>query len=233
MTQDTPITILADMRETRSPVLPRLQELGVQVKVGELEIGDYIISGSIAIERKTAIDFISSIQDGRLFNQAGKMKLNFPRPIFLIEGDVYSTRSKIAREAIDGALSFLVCIEGISVLYVRNPTAAADLIYRMAKHAQHGLGYDVAFRRGKVEPGRHESLFCIEGVVGVGPTTAIKALKRFRSTHAFMNASVQDLMTIPGIGKSKAERIFNSIRWEDTGEEASEGDPTPSMFADK
>lgn len=223
------ITILADMRESRCPVLPRLTELGAQVRVGALETGDYILSGQIAVERKTAVDFVSSILDGRLFNQAGKLKLNFERPLMLIEGDVYSTRSAITREAIDGALSFLVCMAGISVLYVRNPQASADLIYRMAKHAQQGLGYEVAFRRGKVAPGKQEALFCIEGVVGVGPSTAQKILGHFRSVHAFMNASVQELMAVPGIGQKKAERIFESIRWQ-----LSDSDQAPalSLFAD-
>lgn len=223
------ITIFADMRETRSPVLPRLKELGATIKVGDLDCGDYVISGQIAVERKTAVDFVSSVMDGRLFNQTGKLKLNFERPVILIEGDVYSTRSAISREAIDGALSFLVCVEGISVLYVRNPTACADLLYRMAKHSQQGLGYEVAFRRGKVAPGKQEALFCIEGVVGVGPSTAQKALDHFRSVHAFMNASVQELMAVPGIGQKKAERIYQSIRWK-----LSEGDHTPatSMFED-
>jgi Fanconi anemia group M protein len=210
----TEVTILCDMRETRSGVLERLRDLGASVKVGELEIGDFVISNELVIERKTAEDFVLSIMDGRLFTQAARMKLNFARPVFLIEGDVYATRSKISREAIDGALSFIVAIEGASVLYVRTPRSAAELIFRMATHAQNGLSYDVAFRRGKSEPGQGHALFLLEGVPGVGPTTASKVLTHFRSPLAFMNASIEKLMEVPGLGKKKAERIYSCIRWE-------------------
>lgn len=210
----TEVTIFCDMRESRSGVLERLRDLGASVKVGDLETGDYVVSSELVIERKTADDFISSIMDGRLFTQAARMKLNFARPVFLIEGDIYATRSKITREAIDGALSFIVAIEGASVLYVRTPRNAAELIFRMAKHCQEGLGYDVAFRRGKSEPGEGHALFLLEGTPGVGPTTAAKVLTHFRSPLAFMNASIDKLMEVPGLGKKKAERIFSCIRWE-------------------
>jgi ERCC4-type nuclease len=207
------VTILCDMRESKSGVIEHLRQHGARVQLGELETGDFVISGSIAIERKTATDFVASILNGRLHNQAGKMRLNFERPVFLLLGDIYSTRSAIAREAIDGAVSFLTAVEGITVLSVLNEYAAAGLIFRMAKHAQNGLGYDVAFRRGKVEPGQGEALFAIEGMPGVGPTTAIKILNHFRSINAFMNASVEELMKVPGLGPKKAERIHKSIHW--------------------
>lgn len=224
------VTIFCDMRESRSGVLERLRELGADVKMGELATGDYVVSGELVIERKTASDFILSVMDGRLFNQIAKMKLAFPRPVFLIEGDVYATRSNITREAIDGALSFIVAIEGATVLYVRTPRNAAELIYRMASHCQKGLGYEVAFRRGKSAPGKGEALFVIEGVPGIGPTTASKVLAHFRSTLAFMNASVEELMAVPGLGKKKAERIHSCIRWElPTGEEVG---TLSSLFAD-
>jgi len=215
------VTILCDMRESRSGVLERLRELGADVKIGELATGDYVVSGELVIERKTADDFVLSIMDGRLFNQSAKMRLAFARPVFLIEGDVYATRSKITREAIDGALSFIVAIEGASVLHVRSPRTAADLIYRMAKHCQQGLGYEVAFRRGKTEPGKGEALYVIEGLPGIGPTITGNVLSHFRSILAFMNATVAELMAVTGLGKKKAERIHSCIRWElPAGEEA-------------
>ncbi|MFL1449397.1 ERCC4 domain-containing protein [Pseudomonas tritici] len=214
MTEENTVTILASTSEASSPTLPRLKDLGAHVRVGDLEVGNYVISGAIVVLRMTAVEFVESVIDGTVFHRAGKMTMNFTRSVFLIEGDVYSTRAAIAREAIDGALCFLVCVEGASILYVRNPTGAADLIYRLAKQAQKNLRFDQAFQRAKVTPGRQQATFTLESVVGIGPTTAIKALERFRSIFAFMNASVQQLMDVPGIGVKKAERIHSSIRWE-------------------
>lgn len=210
----TEVNIFCDNREVPSGVLERLRDMGASVKIGDLESGDYVVSNQLVIDRKTADDFISSILDGRLFNQAARMKLNFARVVFLIEGDIYATRARITREAIDGALSFIVAIEGTSVLYVRTPRNAAELIFRMAKHCQAGLAQDVAFRRGKIEPGVGHALFLLEGSAGVGPTSAAKVLTHFRSPLAFMNASIEKLMDVPGLGKVKAERIYSCIRYE-------------------
>jgi ERCC4-type nuclease len=215
MSKEATVTILADSSEAESPVLPRLQSLGAHVRLGDLETGSHVISGDTVVLRMTATEFVEGIMDGRLFHKAGKMSLNFTRSVFLVEGDLYSTRAPIAREAIDGALAFLTFVEGASVLYVRNPTATADLLYRLAKQAQKDMEYGKAFQRAKVSPGRQQALFTIESVFGVGPATAVKALERFHSVYAFITASVEQLTNIPGIGQKKAERIHSSLRWED------------------
>ena len=232
MTTETPITILADTAEVNSGLLPRLQSAGAHVRVGDLECGSYVISGTVVVLRFTALEFVEAIVNGKLFHKAGKASMNFARCVFLIEGDMYSTRAVIARDAIDGALSFLVCVEGASILYMRNPIATADLIFRLAKQAQKNLGAEMSFQRAKVTPGRQEALFTLESVSGIGPSTAPKALEEFRSVLKFVNASVQQLMAIPGIGQKKAERIYNGLRWEegnaiDAGSEAA-SNPTNS-----
>jgi len=53
-------------------------------KVKRIEIGDFIISERVAVERKTAADFVSSIVDGRLFDQAAKMKEAYEKPLIII-----------------------------------------------------------------------------------------------------------------------------------------------------
>lgn len=215
MSEENSVTVLVDTTESESAVLPRLQSLGAHIRVGDLEAGNYVISGAMAVLRMSAVEFVEGIVDGMLFHKAGKMNLNFERSVFMIDGDIYSTRVPIAREAIEGAVSFLICVEGASVLYVRNPVTTADLLFRLAKQAQKNLGYEMAFQRAKVASGRQEALFTLESVSGIGPNTALKALDHFRSVFAFVNASVQQLMSIPGIGQKKAERIFNSLRWEE------------------
>lgn len=214
MSDETTITILADTSERDSPILPQLTSLGAHVRIGDLEAGSYVVSGAIAVLQLSAVEFVQGIVDGSLFHKAGKMKLNFVRSVFMVDGDIYSTRIAIARDAIEGAVAFLICVEGASVLYVRNTAVAASQLYRLAKQAQKNLGFDMAFQRAKVASGREEALFTLESVPGIGPSTAPKALDRFRSVFAFVNASIQQLTAVPGIGSKKAERIYNSLRWE-------------------
>ena len=96
------IKIHADMRESAT-IAELKQYPDVHVEVGSLPTGDFRIGEEVIVERKTAMDFIQSIMDKRLFEQVAKMKISFERPIIFIEGDVYATRSEISVEAIDGA----------------------------------------------------------------------------------------------------------------------------------
>ena len=228
--QNPVLEIYCDIRESRTGILEKLVLLGAKPIVGELEIGDFVLTSDLVVERKSAVEFVASILDGRLFNQAGKTQLNFSRSVFLIEGDVYSTRTAIAREAIDGALSFLVAINGCSVLYVKDQAASANLIFRMAKQAQDGSGNNPPFRRGKTAPGKSEALFMIEGTPGVGPATSIKILNHFRSARAFFTSTLEDLQGIAGLGPKRAARIHQAINWElPSGEEVR---PGHSLFSD-
>ena len=56
--------IFVDFRENRSKVPKLLPELGVGVQTADLA-ADYIISRDCWVERKTVLDFITSIADRR------------------------------------------------------------------------------------------------------------------------------------------------------------------------
>lgn len=225
------VKIYVDAREIPSGIPEALRGLGAEVEVGNLETGDYIARYDIAIERKTATDFVNSIFDMRLTNQVAKMRLSFKTVIFLVEGDIYGTRSKIKPEALDGAISYLIVVMGCTVLYYNKVGRAAGLIYRLAKQAQEGLGYEVAFRKGKVAPGKAQALFTIEGLTGAGPVTSKKLLNQFRSVFKVINASEAELKQVSGIGPTKAQRMYEGIHWEmPEGENA---DSEVSLFADE
>jgi len=77
--------ILIDNREKDSRIPNILKNKGIPILFENLEIGDYII-GDIIIERKTSKDFIASVFDGRIFQQANKITSFTNRAILLIEG---------------------------------------------------------------------------------------------------------------------------------------------------
>ncbi|MHA2320504.1 MAG: helicase-related protein, partial [Candidatus Thorarchaeota archaeon] len=67
--EDDHIRLIVDSRELPTAVARELTRLDVEISGESLEIGDYVASEDVAIERKETGDFIQSLIDGRLFVQ--------------------------------------------------------------------------------------------------------------------------------------------------------------------
>src|SRR3989338_2343698 len=75
--------IYVDYREPEKII--ELLKKNNAVKVAKLEVGDYIIDG-VVIERKTIVDFLSSLASGKIFEQVERLRQNCQKPYLLIEG---------------------------------------------------------------------------------------------------------------------------------------------------
>lgn len=207
-------TIIVDSRESRSGLTLKLQSLGVDVVSEELECGDYVLADGFVVERKTANDFVISIQDRRIFTQAPVMKSAYKRCVVVVEGDVFATRSVMAPEAILGAISWLSVLEGIPVLTTRDTAQTAQLLLTMHRHAVEGLGYDIALRGAKPKDRSVQSQYLVEGLQGIGPTAARKLLAVFGSAHAVFNADAAALRAVAGIGPKTVVAIRETLEFD-------------------
>jgi fanconi anemia group M protein len=199
-TPEKPVTLIADSREVRSGIAIKLGRFpGVTVVQQELSSGDYIIAEGFAVERKDANDFVLSVMQGRLFDQVARMQNEYPRTAVLIEGDPYGTRSAIAPEAVDGALSWLSLLSGVQVIFSPSVAVTPRLLWRMAIHATHGLGYEIPLRAAK--PKNAVAQYLVEGLPSVGPKTAQILLAHFGSPHAVFTATEEELLKVAGLGK--------------------------------
>jgi ERCC4-type nuclease len=204
--------IVIDHRESRSTVYKALtSHPDVTAVVRELSSGDYLPHPSLAIERKTAEDFILSIMDNRLFAQVLRLKEEFPHVVFVIEGNPYATRSQISRDAILGAFTYLIAIEGVSVMRVDDAKETAALIYNLARHKHEGLGYIPPLRSEKPKNTIDLSRYLVEGLPGVGPKMAVALLGHFGCAKNVFNAGIDEMCKVPGVGKKSAERIRQAI----------------------
>ena len=61
-----PSRVIVDMREFRSTLPSLLHAHEVQVIPATLQVGDYVISPSMVVERKSVADLIQSFNSGRL-----------------------------------------------------------------------------------------------------------------------------------------------------------------------
>ncbi|XP_048262772.1 DNA repair endonuclease XPF isoform X2 [Bombus terrestris] len=84
---EIPNTVIVDMREFRSELPAILYTRGMKVEPITLQVGDYILSPDICVERKSISDLIGSLNSGRLYNQAIAMTRHYSKPMLLIEFD--------------------------------------------------------------------------------------------------------------------------------------------------
>ena len=80
-----PATVVVDVREFRSALPNMLHLHAIGVKPVTLEVGDYVLTPDVCVERKSVSDLIQSLASGRLFNQAEAMQRYYKRPALLIE----------------------------------------------------------------------------------------------------------------------------------------------------
>jgi Fanconi anemia group M protein len=207
-----PLLIRVDSRERQSPVPALLAAFpDVALAFAALPSADYILSDEVAIERKTASDFVASILDRRLFGQTTRMKLLFPRAVLVIEGDLAKVPHSIDIQAIRGALAFLTVRAGITVLQLSDSTETAAMLRIMARHAQERLGQPISLREPRPQIEELYAAYLVEGLPGVGPRRAHMLLAHFGSPAAIMCASAEALAQVPGIGKKSAQRIWQAL----------------------
>jgi Fanconi anemia group M protein len=217
------LIIFVDTREQSSNVVRELSKKeDVFIKVKQLEIGDFILSNEVVVERKTVNDFLESIIDGRLFNQLVSMASNFEKPLLLIEGNIeelYTLRD-IHENAVKGALSSIMLNYRVPILFSRNLEETVSFLYLIAKREQFGKDKDIRLRVGrKGLTDKELQQFIVESLPEVGPRLAKNLLKHFGSVKKIFNASEKKLMKVEKIGKKKAKKIRRIIDLEFKEEE--------------
>lgn len=213
------IRIIVDDRESRCPVIDVFREdKSVEILIRRLPIGDYEIDGRLLVERKTLLDFVSSIKDGRLFRQACRMAASpLLRPLLILEGTLSDLAScGMQREALQGALITLNLILGIPVLRAKDPRESARLMLFAARQIMTFASGAIP-RKGKRPRGKRKTqLEILQGLPNIGPERAANLLEAFGTVEQVISASLDQLLTVPAVGPVTAK----AIRWavsEDAG----------------
>ncbi|XP_051205942.1 DNA repair endonuclease UVH1 [Lolium perenne] len=77
--------VIVDMREFMSSLPNVLHQKGIRIIPVTLEVGDYVLSPLICVERKSISDLFQSFASGRLYNQVETMIRYYKIPVLLIE----------------------------------------------------------------------------------------------------------------------------------------------------
>ncbi|CAM0871316.1 unnamed protein product [Alopecurus aequalis] len=82
---DKEMQVIVDMREFMSSLPNVLHQKGIRIIPVTLEVGDYVLSPLICVERKSIADLFQSFASGRLYNQVETMIRYYKIPVLLIE----------------------------------------------------------------------------------------------------------------------------------------------------
>eukprot|EP00736_Rhodelphis_marinus_P006479 Rmarinus@m.28259 len=77
--------VIVDMREFRSSLPALLHDEGLIVHPLVIEVGDYVLTPDICVERKSIRDLIQSFISGRLLKQTEALCQHYKTPVLLIE----------------------------------------------------------------------------------------------------------------------------------------------------
>ncbi|MFX1312785.1 MAG: ERCC4 domain-containing protein, partial [Promethearchaeota archaeon] len=205
--------IICDNRETASSVVRMLSLMGVNLKLEQLPIADYVLSNRVGIERKTAQDFSDSIKDGRLFRELIDLKDHFERSILILEGNPLD-ESIINENALYGAITTIILNIGISIYKTKNSEETANFLYQLAKKEQSESKKKISIRFDKVPL---ETSFLLEyivaGIPGVNNLRAKNLLNAFKTLQKLFLADISDLTKVENIGKKIAQDIYKISRY--------------------
>lgn len=204
--------IYVDSRELASTVARELLEFGIISKPKMLDVGDYVLSDRVVIERKTTEDFLQSIVDKRLMEQAVRLKQSYQRPIMILEGDGLYSKRGIHPNAIRGALASVAVDFGMPILFSQDEKETASFINVILKHEREERRGEVQIRgEKKVLTLKEQQEYLIVGLPNVNITLAKRLLREFKSVQGVFKATPEKLEKVQGIGRKKAEEIRNVL----------------------
>lgn len=195
MSQNFQLTIYLDSREHKLINLfdqKKLKKFSIEIET--LDVGDILLSEECIIERKEGFDFMSSLIENRLFEQAKRLVATYNRPILLLEGlnQFVFQNINLHLASIYGALTKL-WNWGISIVPTLNLKHTAIFIERMVTRL-----YFKEKRPQNVEPLPRSAPkklsyderkpYILEGLIDCGPNKAEQLINYFDSPYNVFQA---------------------------------------------
>lgn len=212
--------ILIDSRE---PDHIKKIKFGCPLMVQTLETGDLHIATDddklLIVERKTANDFVSSIKDGRLFNQVARAKQLTPYVYVVVVGSILPARNN--KTIINGNVTgwdyaaiqgVMLSIQelGASIVFCADDNDFLPCIVRLANRSRDSV---------PVMPVREANIFggaenVLASLPGIGVKKAVDLLGHFPNVGSalWFLTDIDDKETkIPGIAENTKKNIVKLL----------------------
>lgn len=190
--------IIADIHEKNSLILAQLKEnKNITLEIKHLRIGDYLI-GKTIIERKTVSDFISSMLNKRLIIQLKQMQ-KYKSQLLIIEGideqELYRKDTKMNPNSIRGFILSIITNYQTPIIFTQDYEDTSQYIITLAKQ-QLKKPIEISLHHRIPKKLKEQKSYVLESFPNIGPVTAKKLLKKFKTLEKIFNATEKDLKPI-------------------------------------
>ncbi|MDD5191821.1 MAG: ERCC4 domain-containing protein [Candidatus Nanoarchaeia archaeon] len=184
--------IIADIHEKDSMILAELSEnKEIELIIRPLKIGDYLIGNTI-IERKTIQDFVSSMISRRIIEQLKQMR-QYKNQLLILEGDLNDV--DFNQNAIRGFILSIITNYQIPIIFTQDYEDTSKYLITFAKQ-QLKKPAEISLHSRIQKTISEQKQYILEAFPGIGPATAKKLLKEFKTLSNTINAKEEDLEKI-------------------------------------
>ena len=211
---------ISDKEQSRiEPATQYFKELGLTVEITNLQYGDYVFDNKVAFEYKTIADFIASIQDNRVFNEAINQAENYNWHYVLIQGNEHERTKCLAMTkhyvpvTIFQYYGAIASINRYStVLEVYSPYIQ-EAFYKMYIQARKDLSTKPIVKRHGRKSKNTAFNILTNDIYGVNwkKAEAIVKTHNLKTMADLFKLTKDDLTIIEGIGDKTATHIINAI----------------------
>lgn len=209
-----------DSREQNNPVRyqqckDHFENLGYTVQTEQLPTGDYIFNDQVVFEFKTWPDFMSSITDGRLWNESQKQMEHYRLHFVVLHGtnrdyqeafQHNGLEDKMIAGAIARLLTYTKIIRGTGTL-----TDTFELMRVTAEKCLDNKTLTRQFGTKSINPAFNVLAYTVDDIKGERAKAIVNHLK-LKTIQDVCNLTYEQLISVPGIGDILANKILKAIK---------------------
>lgn len=198
--------IIVDHREPKRIIklLQENEDLDVQVK--QLEVGDYVISDKIAIERKTGIDLVQSVKGSsrNIFEQLMRLSEAYAEPLVILEDLKSAFKTEMLPQSIYGVITRIAQVNRIPIVPTVNLEDTVMALTRIVLRANREENPLVIARSSPKRMTLEErQQYYIEGLFDIGPKKAQQLIEHFESIVTVQKAIIKSQVVYTKTGNPK------------------------------